>query len=68
MYIGFDVIYNRETTENRAYYFDTVENLMDLLMKKDEWNVCGENMKEIAQRRYLWNIIAKQYESLYECK
>lgn len=66
--LAFDVIYNRETTENRAYYFDTVENLMDLLMKKDEWNVCGENMKEIAQRRYLWNIIAKQYESLYECK
>lgn len=64
--IAYDVIYNRETTENKATYFKDVTELIsclhqeDILLKKN-----ADCMLEIAQRRYKWNIIAKQYESLY---
>lgn len=64
--IAYDVVYNRETTENKALYFSDSDTLVyslkqnDLLLKQ-----CAENMYEIANRRYKWNIIAKQYEELY---
>ena len=64
--IAFDVVYNRETTENKATYFKNVDELIsclqqeDVLLKKN-----ADCMLEIAQRRYKWNIIAKQYEALY---
>ena len=60
--LAYDVVYNRETTENKAYYFQTVGQLVNLL-EFSELN--GEAMKEIAQRRYTWKYIAEQYESLY---
>lgn len=64
--IAFDVVYNRETTENKATYFKNVDELIsclqqeDVLLKKN-----ADCMLGIAQRRYKWNIIAKQYEALY---
>lgn len=64
--IAYDVVYNRETTENKALYFSDSESLIyslkqnDLLMKQ-----CADDMFDIANRRYKWNIIAKQYEELY---
>lgn len=60
--IAFDVVYNRETTENKAYYFKSSEQLVELLAQKEK---NGEPMKEIAERRYTWGHIAKQYEALY---
>lgn len=60
--LTFDVVYNRETTENKAYYFKTVKQLIDLIALPDKE---GESMKEIALRRYTWKHIAKQYEALY---
>ena len=64
--IAFDVVYNRETTENKATYFKDADELVSclqqevILLKKN-----AECMFEVAQRRYKWNIIAKQYEALY---
>ena len=59
--IAFDVIYNRETTENKAYYFKDCEELVELLHKEKD----GTPMKEIVQRRYTWKHIAEQYEAIY---
>lgn len=60
--LAFDVIYNRETTENKAFYFNDCEELISLLSIKCK---NGDAMKEISGRRYTWSNIAKQYETLY---
>lgn len=71
---AYDVIYNRETTENKASYFKTTGDLVALLagrsqegcmMKRDSMMKEGNILKEIAQRRYTWKHIATQYENLY---
>ncbi len=60
--IAFDVVYNRETTENKAYYFKTASDLIPLSGRND---LDGEQMREIAQRRYTWAHISRQYCNLY---
>lgn len=61
--LAFDVVYNRETTENRAYYFKNSKQLVELLAQKEK---DGKPMKEIAKRRYTWEHVAEQYEALYD--
>lgn len=64
--VAYNVIYNRETTENKAHYFLNEEELKNLLSDPDA--LFEENaafMSDIANRHYLWDIIAKKYESLY---
>jgi glycosyltransferase involved in cell wall biosynthesis len=64
--LAFDVVYNRETTANKAFYFKDAKELEKLLnIGKPELSENGRAMKEIAQTRYLWKKIAKQYEDLY---
>lgn len=60
--LAYDVVYNRETTENKAAYFKTTDDLIKLLYDTPKE---GSIMKEIAQRRYTWKHIAAQYENLY---
>lgn len=60
--LAYDVIYNRETTENKAAYFKTTDDLIKLLYDTPKE---GSIMKEIGQRRYTWKHIAAQYENLY---
>lgn len=60
--IAYDVIYNRETTKNEAYYFTDVESLRKLLSKSD---LNGYRMRELAEQKYTWKRIAQQYYSLY---
>lgn len=60
--LAYDVVYNRETTEHRAHYFATAAELQALLAHE---YASGTDMLEIAQRRYTWQYIAKQYETLY---
>lgn len=60
--IAYDVVYNRETTENEAYYFKSIGQLVELVNYD---NKEGQIMKEIAKRRYTWKHIAEQYEILY---
>ena len=60
--LAYDVVYNRETTENRAHYFKTSEDLVELL--ENELGD-GDVMRKIAQRRYTWAYIARQYEELF---
>lgn len=60
--LAYNVVYNRETTENQAYYFSSVEELLSLLMQRE---LDGSPMLEIARRRYTWKHISKQYTSLF---
>ena len=66
--IAFDCSFNRCTTENKSYYFTTSQQLQDLICSvavNDSMKV-GRDMLELAQRRYAWTIVAKQYFSLIQ--
>lgn len=64
--IAFDCIYNRKSTENKAHYFDSVAILESLISRpSSDFVENAKNMAEIANRRYKWEIIARQYEQLY---
>lgn len=58
----YDVIYNRETTYNKAGYYNDVESLKTLL-KNYEDN--GAEMRRLADRHYTWKKIVKDYEDTY---
>lgn len=60
--ISFDVVYNRETTEHKAYYFKHADQIIDILGRTD---LDGSPMKEIAEHCYVWNAISAQYCELY---
>ena len=72
MYLGLPIIasnvpYNRATTEDKALYFNDSKDLCNIVLslshiQKKEIASC---MKNIAERRYLWKIIADKYEQLY---
>jgi len=63
---AFDCNFNRFTTENKAFYFDSSDSLASLLDNSQlDITSTAQAMKEIASRRYTWEIIARQYESLY---
>lgn len=59
----YDVVYNRETTKGKAFYWKSVNGLK-LLLDDASLN-CGKEMKEIAKKEYMWKKIAEEYESLY---
>lgn len=63
--IACDVVYNRETTEGKAYYFKTAADIRALLSRAD---LDGSQMIEIANRRYTWKTVASQYTDLYHKK
>lgn len=60
--LAYDVVYNRETTFNKAFYYENVESLANLMERED---LDGAIMTELAQNNYTWKKIASQYESLY---
>lgn len=60
--LAYDVIYNRATTCDKAYYFKDSDSLLALLKQS---NLDGSPMLTIAKEQYTWNKIAKQYEALY---
>lgn len=73
MYLGlpifaFGVSYNRTTTEQKARYFQNAADLKTLIEKTSilELKEMGSTMKEIADRRYTWEVIAGKYQLLIE--
>lgn len=62
---AYDCVYNRETTENKAVYFTSVDDLIVKLYDSIDLLEAARMMLEIADRRYRWSIIARQYESLF---
>jgi glycosyltransferase involved in cell wall biosynthesis len=68
MYLGLPVIaflvsYNKTTTENKAWYFSTVDELMQIVTgaSASDLRQKAAQMKEIADRRYTWSVIARKY-------
>ena len=60
--LSFDVIYNRETTKNKAHYYTNAEDLQQLIHQGVD---NGKELKQIACEQYTWAKIAKEYEALY---
>jgi len=66
--ICFDVDTNRATTEEKSFYFNDANSLVQILNSKsnDEIKFLGEQMKEIADRRYKWNRITDLYKQMIQ--
>lgn len=71
MFLGLPVIcygvsYNRTTTEGKALFFKNASELMDIIqtVKIERLKELACTMKEIADRRYTWEVIADKYDYL----
>jgi len=64
---AFDCNFNRYSTEDKAVYFSSSQQLNDKLteLTKNELAVISTNMKLIAERRYTWKVINHMYEETY---
>jgi glycosyltransferase involved in cell wall biosynthesis len=64
---AFDVLYNRETTKEKAYYFKDVAELEKLLQNLDakELKQIAFHMKDIAYQNYIWEKIAHEYAEVF---
>lgn len=64
--IAFGVSYNRTTTDQKALYFNTKEELKNLVMNTSisEFKSMGKQLERIAQKRYVWSVIANKYNFL----
>ncbi len=65
--LAYDCSFNRYSTENKAEYFSSSDDLITLISSisdsRKETNAI--NMKEIAERKYRWKKIVNQYERIY---
>ncbi len=66
--LSYDVSYNRTTSENKAAYFKKEEDIISFLENTSIGSIkkIGTSMKEIAGRRYRWELIARKYDALVE--
>ena len=62
--ICFDVDTNRATTEEKSYYFDSANTLRNILndLTPLALDKLGQDLNEIAQRRYTWKRIVNLYD------
>lgn len=60
---AFDCSYNRYTTEDAAAYFPDADALVDILhnLSAPDLVAQGAQMREIARRRYTWDVVGRQY-------
>jgi len=65
--LAFDVNYNRETTGNKALYFDDENSLVNLLntLTEDRLNDVAFVLKQIADEKYTWEIISEKYARIF---
>ena len=55
--LAYDVVYNRETTDRKAQYFKDLSGLKELIDIGAQLAESGNDLKKIAQKRYLWKKI-----------
>ena len=62
----FDVDFNRHTTGNKAFYFKTSDELVELLtsLTNDSMLLCSDMLFEIANKKYKWEHIIAAYEAV----
>lgn len=65
--ISYLVPTNLETTERKALFFQTSEELLQIIAKTSDeiLKELGKQMKEIAVRRYTWRRISNKYAELF---
>ena len=59
---AYDVVYNRFTTNELGLFFDTAENLSNILKQESKKS---PELTKLAQERYNWDIIRMEYENLF---
>ena len=66
--LAFDCDYNRCATEDKALFFKDGEDLQQLIKSLDKTvsEKVGQDLVDIANRRYTWHIIAGQYFTLID--
>jgi glycosyltransferase involved in cell wall biosynthesis len=68
--IAFDVSFNRASTEDCAKFFSSSEALVDcatrLFANEAERAELSKQMHEIAVRRYRWEGVSAQYDTLFK--
>lgn len=62
--IAFDCSFNRATMEKKGNYFDSSNTLVKILEEPNNF-IGGEDMFEIAKRRYSWKFIREEYIKLF---
>ncbi|MCG3817841.1 DUF1972 domain-containing protein [Photobacterium damselae] len=62
---AYDCNFNRYSTEDSCLYFNSSDSLISILNTDNDLSSNANAMKKIAIKRYTWEIIAKQYESIY---
>jgi len=63
--LAFDCNYNRASTEDNAQFFENTDELIQLINSSISPKNAS-NMKEIAERRYTWEIVKQQYFNLFK--
>ncbi|MEX9871329.1 DUF1972 domain-containing protein [Providencia huaxiensis] len=65
--IAFDCSFNRYSTENKALYFHDAPSLSNIIISSDDEMLKNNSiaMKEIALKKYKWDIITSEYEDIY---
>lgn len=61
--MAFDVVFNRETTSDQAFFFEDAAALVDLLknLRLNDFHSCGRKMQALAAEKYTWKRIAEVY-------
>ena len=64
--LAFDCIFNRNTTEEKALYFSDEEGIFRTFENNEliKFEKVGEELLEIAKRRYTWSLVSQQYFDL----
>lgn len=64
----YGVNYNIETTENKAIYFYNSNDLNSLIddyeKNKIDTNMIGQNLYDVARKRYTWKLITNKYKKI----
>ncbi len=66
--IAFDAIFNRVTTNNQAIFYNTADELFEVISNIDRYPLyaVAENLKTIANKKYTWKNISERYAHVIE--
>ena len=64
--LAFDCVYNRATTEEKALYWKTSDDIVRIIIEESSrFEEVSRAMKEAGKRLYSWKTIAELYNALY---
>lgn len=66
--IAFGIDYNKETTKDKAVYFNSAQELTSIIKQLEHSKLCeiGKSMKIIANKNYTWEQVSNQYQQLMQ--